>query len=213
MRYAKWPLSKMAARHLIPFIGGNSSKSMARCQLPAPVAQLDRATASGAVGCGFEPRRAHSDFVGPEHRPLTRPATGQLPYNSAGGLFATAGFRHPSASMRPSKSFLLAMPVIWSRSCPFLKKSNDGMARMLYLNERLWFSSTLTLAILIAPAFSRAISSSSGAIILQGPHHSAQKSTITGLLLWVTSRSKLDSSTLIVVELSMVFRKSKSKSG
>src|SRR6266567_3015262 len=59
MRYAKWPLSKMAARHLIPFIGGNSSKSMARCQLPAPVAQLDRATASGAVGCGFEPRRAH----------------------------------------------------------------------------------------------------------------------------------------------------------
>ena len=28
--------------------------------LPAPVVQLDRATASGAVGCGFEPRRAHS---------------------------------------------------------------------------------------------------------------------------------------------------------
>jgi hypothetical protein len=26
----------------------------------APVVQLDRATASGAVGCGFEPRRAHS---------------------------------------------------------------------------------------------------------------------------------------------------------
>jgi hypothetical protein len=26
--------------------------------LPAPVVQLDRATASGAVGCGFEPRRA-----------------------------------------------------------------------------------------------------------------------------------------------------------
>ena len=25
----------------------------------APVAQLDRATASGAVGCAFEPRRAH----------------------------------------------------------------------------------------------------------------------------------------------------------
>src|SRR5437868_7906307 len=27
----------------------------------APVVQLDRATASGAVGCAFEPRRAHSD--------------------------------------------------------------------------------------------------------------------------------------------------------
>ena len=32
-------------------------------------------------------------------------------------------------------------------------------------------------------AFSFAISSKSGAIILQGPHHSAQKSTITGLSL------------------------------
>jgi hypothetical protein len=28
----------------------------------APVVQLDRATASGAVGCGFEPRRAHFQF-------------------------------------------------------------------------------------------------------------------------------------------------------
>src|SRR4029453_11143489 len=50
-------------------------------------------------------------------------------------------------------------------------------------------------------AFSRATSSSSGAIILQGPHHSAQKSTITGLSLWVTSRSKLDSLRLMVMEL------------
>src|SRR5947208_5765747 len=109
--------------------------------------------------------------------------------------------------MRPSKSFLLAMPVTWSRSCPFLKKSNAGMARMLYLNERLWFSSTFTFATLIASAFSRAISSSNGAIILQGPHHSAQKSTITGLLLWVTSRSKLDSSRLMVAELSIALGK------
>src|SRR5205823_7717106 len=28
--------------------------------LPVPVVQLDRATASGAVGCGFEPRRAQN---------------------------------------------------------------------------------------------------------------------------------------------------------
>ncbi len=28
----------------------------------APVVQLDRATASGAVGCAFEPRRAHFQF-------------------------------------------------------------------------------------------------------------------------------------------------------
>src|SRR5215813_13254047 len=78
---------------------------------------------------------------------------------------------------------------------------------MLYLDERLWLSSTFTFATLTAPAFSRAISSSSGAIILHGPHHSAQKSTTTGLSCCVTSRSKLDSSSLITVELSMALRK------
>src|SRR5205823_14121892 len=77
------------------------------------------------------------------------------------------------------------------------------MARMLYLNERLWFSSTFTFATLTAPAFSRATSSNNGAITLQGPHHSAQKSTITGLALCVTSRSTLDSSSLRVAELSI----------
>src|SRR5438552_18294431 len=81
------------------------------------------------------------------------------------------------------------------------------MARMLYLNERLWFSSTLTFATLIMPFFSRAISSSKVAIILHGPHHSAQKSTITGLSLWITSRSKVDSSRLIAAELSIILGK------
>src|SRR5262249_44692121 len=77
---------------------------------------------------------------------------------------------------------------------------------MLYLSERDWFSSTLTFATLTEPAFSRAISSKRGAIILQGPHHSAQKSTITGLSWCVTSRSKLDSSSLITVEFSIALR-------
>ena len=35
-----------------------------------------------------------------------------------------------------------------------------------------------------------AISSSAGPIILQGPHHSAQKSTTTGVSDWSTSFSK-----------------------
>src|SRR5213595_2130554 len=73
------------------------------------------------------------------------------------------------------------------------------MARMLYLNERLWFSSTLTLATLIASAFSRAISSSKGAIILHGPHHSAQKSTSTGLSLCSTSLANVASVTVLVL--------------
>src|SRR5437899_1556588 len=107
-----------------------------------------------------------------------------------------------NASSRPSRSFLLVIPVIWSRNCPFLKKSSEGIARMLYLVERLWFWSTLTFATLTESAFSFAISSKSGAIILQGPHHSAQKSTITGLSLFVTSFSKLDSFRSIVAEFS-----------
>ena len=36
-----------------------------------------------------------------------------------------------SDSRRLSKSFLLAIPVIWSRSWPSLKKSSVGIARML----------------------------------------------------------------------------------
>ena len=42
-----------------------------------------------------------------------------------------------SAASRPSKSFLLIIPVTWSRSCPFLKNSSEGIARILYLKERL----------------------------------------------------------------------------
>src|SRR3954454_11399508 len=42
-------------------------------------------------------------------------------------------------------------------------------------------SSTLSFAICSLPACSLAMSSSTGAIILHGPHHSAQKSTTTGV--------------------------------
>src|SRR5207248_2309924 len=56
------------------------------------------------------------------------------------------------------------MPVTWSRTCPFLKINSVGMARMLNLKDRLWFSSTFTLPTLTEPAFSRAISSISGAV-------------------------------------------------
>src|SRR5580692_10450136 len=46
---------------------------------------------------------------------------------------------------------------------------------------------------------SSAISSSAGAICLQGPHHSAQKSTSTGLPAFRTSFSKDSSVTLTVL--------------
>ena len=59
------------------------------------------------------------------------------------------------------------------------------------------------LATLTVPAFSFAISSRIGAIILHGPHHSAQKSTSTGCALFITSWSKFDSSIVTAVPFSM----------
>src|SRR5688500_9247526 len=50
-----------------------------------------------------------------------------------------------------------------------------------------------TLPILTRPSYSDASSSSTGAIILQGPHHSAQKSTRTGTGELKTSAEKLPS--------------------
>src|SRR6476661_7606386 len=55
-----------------------------------------------------------------------------------------------------------------------------------------------TLAMVIFSAFSTAISSSTGATILHGPHHSAQKSTRTGLSLPRTSVSNVASVTVLV---------------
>src|SRR5215475_3457103 len=51
----------------------------------------------------------------------------------------------------------------------------------------------------IFSACSEAISSSTGATILQGPHHSAQKSTRTGLSLARTSSTNVASVTVFVL--------------
>src|SRR5882762_6996197 len=56
-----------------------------------------------------------------------------------------------------------------------------------------------TLTSLRSPSRSATILSSTGATAWQGPHHSAQKSTITGLSLWRTSCSKLCSVTAVVI--------------
>src|SRR5437868_15473220 len=57
----------------------------------------------------------------------------------------------------------------------------------------------LTLATVTLPAMSLASSSSAGPISLQGPHHSAQKSTSTGSFAFSTSASKLASVTAVVI--------------
>jgi len=54
------------------------------------------------------------------------------------------------------------------------------MLRMPYRVLISLLSSTSSLPMLTLPAYNSANSSTTGAIILQGPHHSAQKSTIKG---------------------------------
>src|SRR5262245_62967824 len=67
---------------------------------------------------------------------------------------------------------------------------------MPYLAAVCGFSSTLSFTILTLPLSVPAISSSAGAIMRQGPHHSAQKSTTTGSVAFSTSESKVASETL-----------------
>src|SRR5215218_2823821 len=66
------------------------------------------------------------------------------------------------------------------------------------------FSSTLSLAMVSLPLCSSAISSSSGLIILHGPHHSAQKSTSTGVLDLSTSLSNVASVTAAALLIASV---------
>src|SRR3954471_15506162 len=56
----------------------------------------------------------------------------------------------------------------------------------------------LSLTTVTLSSSSRPISSRAGAIIRQGPHHSAQKSTRTGLSEPITSSWKLSSGTVLV---------------
>src|SRR5436190_18985678 len=74
--------------------------------------------------------------------------------------------------------------------------SRVGIDVIPYLVAVCGFSSTLSLTILTLPFIEPAISSSAGAIALQGPHHSAQKSTTTGPDALRTSASKVASETL-----------------
>src|ERR671910_2696386 len=57
------------------------------------------------------------------------------------------------------------------------------------------FASTSSLRTSTTPAYLAASFSISGATMRHGPHHSAQKSTITGFSLWSTSASNVASVT------------------
>src|SRR6476661_8287551 len=126
------------------------------------------------------------------------------------------GFLTPMAGFRPAiaekfsessdvqtvvvihcSSFCFGAAPTWRAAIsPFLKIIRVGIDMMPYFDATPGFSSTLSFTILTLSPMAPAISSSAGAIILHGPHHSAQKSTTTGLVDLSTSVSKFASDTL-----------------
>ena len=88
-------------------------------------------------------------------------------------------------------------PTLVATASPFLNNIIVGIPLTPNFEGAIGFSSMLSFAIVTSPNSSE-ISSKAGAICLQGPHHSAQKSTKTGLLEPKTSASKLASVTLLV---------------
>src|SRR5690606_40469705 len=67
------------------------------------------------------------------------------------------------------------------------------MLRTPYFAANSWFASTSTFPTTALPSYSLLISSMIGPTILHGPHQAAQKSTITGMLLFNTVSSNVAS--------------------
>src|ERR671926_1927073 len=90
-------------------------------------------------------------------------------------------------------------PMEVAATSPLLKTYTAGMDVMPYLAAVAGLSSTLSLTTSTLPACSAAMSSRIGDSMRHGPHHSAQKSTMTGLPAFRTSASKLASVTSFAV--------------
>src|SRR3984885_10648212 len=106
---------------------------------------------------------------------------------------------HADAVIHCSSFCFGAAPTWRDASSPFLNIISVGIDMMPYFAATPGFSSTLSLTILTLPLSDLEISSSAGAIILQGPHHSAQKSTTTGSVAFSTSCSNVASVVLSTI--------------
>src|SRR5699024_11960191 len=70
-------------------------------------------------------------------------------------------------------------PTTWSTTLPSFISNNVGILMTPYFPAVSWLSSTFNFTIFTASPSSPSNSSKTGAIILQGPHQGAQKSTNT----------------------------------
>src|SRR5689334_24094158 len=94
-------------------------------------------------------------------------------------------------------SFAFGAAPTWREAIsPPLKIIRVGIDITPYFEAVFGLSSTFSFTILTFSPIAPAISSSAGAIMRQGPHHSAQKSTTTGPFALSTSASKSASETL-----------------
>src|SRR5712672_3392373 len=94
-------------------------------------------------------------------------------------------------------SFCFGAAPTWREAIsPPLKIIRVGIDITPYFEAVLGLSSTFSFTILTLSPITPEISSSAGAIMRQGPHHSAQKSTTTGPVALSTSASKSASETL-----------------
>src|SRR5699024_1015207 len=89
-------------------------------------------------------------------------------------------------------------PIPEFTTSPFSNTKNDGTLITLYLIAILWLSSTSKVQTFKPSCSSFATSLIIGVIVLQGPHHVAQKSTNTFPSAFNTSSSKLLSVITIV---------------
>merc|ERR1712078_372801 len=108
------------------------------------------------------------------------------------GLKSRAPARARSLSLSPFTHSSMYFSIVWAKVCfgtapitvsiffPFLNIITVGMLLMPYSVATAGLSSVLSLTALSFPLYSSASSSTSGAIIRQGPHQGAQKSTRTG---------------------------------
>src|SRR3954463_4520522 len=94
-------------------------------------------------------------------------------------------------------SFCFGAAPTWREAIsPPLKIIRVGIDITPYFEAVFGLSSTFSLTILTLSPIAPEISSSAGAIMRHGPHHSAQKSTTTGPVALSTSVSKSASETL-----------------
>src|ERR1700756_4740174 len=94
-------------------------------------------------------------------------------------------------------SLALGAAPTWREAIsPPLKIIRVGIDITPYFDAVFGLSSTLSFTILTLSPIAPEISSSAGAIMRHGPHHSAQKSTTTGPRAFSTSASKSASETL-----------------